>query len=147
MRVDRYGLIGGSSSETISISSIEPGDTAIVCTDGSWGSKIIKRGQDPTGLGRWSYITIKGKDNIKLTIICGYRCCKGQKIENVGTTTAYFQQYGFLRQKGVKNSNPQGQFLKDFQSLVQKRMEESREIIFVWIPMKSGTNLTLKFSK
>ena len=61
---DRYATLVGSSSESVTASVYKPGGTAII-TDGSWSSRIIERGKDPTGLGRWSFIKIVGKNNKK----------------------------------------------------------------------------------
>jgi len=99
---DRYKTLVGSSSDAMTASVYKPGGTAIV-TDGSWSSRITERGRDPHGLGRWSFIKLIGKNNIKIMIICAYRCCKGQRIENVGETSSYFQQYNLLRKQGKKN--------------------------------------------
>ena len=99
---DKYASITGSSSEVISASFVKPGGTAVF-SDGDWTSRIIKKGMDSTGLGRWSYTTVAGKKDTKLTFICGYRCCNGQKISTVGTLTSFFQQYCLLRKRGIKN--------------------------------------------
>ena len=96
---DRYATLVGSSSELVTASVYKPGGTAII-TDGSWSSRILERGKDPTGLGQWSFIKIVGKNNKKIMIICAYRCCKGQRVEHVGETSSYFQQYNLLRKKG-----------------------------------------------
>ncbi len=42
------------------LSSYQPGGTATILTN-RWTSRIISRGEDPLGLGRWSYITLRGK--------------------------------------------------------------------------------------
>ena len=40
---------------------------------GKMANKVIKKGQDCTGLGRWSWILIEGKENKKLRIVSAYR--------------------------------------------------------------------------
>jgi len=46
---------------------------------------------DPTGLGRWTSILIKGKQNFATRIICAYRPCKSS-----GPETAYMQHALYL---------------------------------------------------
>ena len=101
-RVDRYSTVTGSSSDSQTFSVVKPGGTAIVA-DGNWSSRIVKRGQDPTGLGRWIYVLVEGKKRTKVMIICGYRCCKGQSINQVGELSSYSQQYYLLKKMGEKN--------------------------------------------
>ena len=61
-RTDAYTTVTGSTSMTKSFSVVKPGGTAII-SDGNWSNRTMKRGQDPSGMGRWSFITIEGKKN------------------------------------------------------------------------------------
>ena len=101
----------------------------MICADGTLTSRVIELGQDPMRLGRWSYYTFIGKNKNKLIIICGYRCCKDQRIEHVGESTSFSQQYSLLRQKGVEKPDPQGQFIIDLKKFVQEKLNESCEIL------------------
>jgi hypothetical protein len=38
-----------------------------------WTSYVVNKGADPFGLGRQTYITLRGKRNKKLTVVTGYR--------------------------------------------------------------------------
>ena len=87
-----------SSSKAQSGSLYKPVGTGTV-VDRAWSGNIIDRGSDWAGLGRWSYITMNGKNGQRLTIITGYRCGNVQ-IQNVGFFTAIFQQYSIMREKG-----------------------------------------------
>ena len=127
-RGDKYTTITGSTSNTTSYSVVKPGGTAII-SDGDWSNKTIKRGQDPSGMGRWSFITIEGKKHSRIMIICGYRCCKGQTINTVGPLTSYAQQYYMLKNKGTKKPNPQKQFIKDIKKFITEAMLSSHEIL------------------
>jgi hypothetical protein len=53
-------------------SSHQPGGTLTAIVD-NWSSRIRGKGQDPFGLGRWSYISLKGKQDQVITIISAYR--------------------------------------------------------------------------
>ena len=56
----------------------KPGGTSIL-TLPPFSSGITNSGSVPHGLGRWSYISIKGRDNNYLTIISAYRVCQNTK--------------------------------------------------------------------
>jgi len=55
------------------LSSSQLGDTAtIIC--GKWATRVLEKGKDHLGLGRWSYITLRGKKGRRLTIVSAYNC-------------------------------------------------------------------------
>jgi hypothetical protein len=47
----------------------------------------MEKGEDPIGLGRWSYVTLRGKGSSKVTVITAYNASC-----NTGDTTNYCQQ-------------------------------------------------------
>jgi hypothetical protein len=52
----------------------QPGGTlAIVCN--KWTSRVVEKGTDPFGLGRWTYIGLRGKNNTHSLIVSAYRVC------------------------------------------------------------------------
>ena len=55
-------------------------------------SAVLQKGQDLSGMGRWTFLTILGKNNSRTIIFTMYRPCKGQ-IETVGDTTITKQQW------------------------------------------------------
>ena len=61
-----------STANTSSTSYYKPGGTATL-VDGIWSGSITKRGDDPHGMERWSYVTLTGKKDTRLTIITAYR--------------------------------------------------------------------------
>ena len=127
-RVDQYATMVGSSSDIKSASLVKPGGT-MMCNDGTFGSRIIEKGRDPSGLGRWTYCSYVGKNNTKLIVICGYRCCSSQRMNNVGITTAYAQQFCLLRSKGYKNPNPQEQYIKDISKFIKEKLKKDFEVL------------------
>jgi hypothetical protein len=68
------------------LSHFQPGGTATIVCD-NWVSRIIDKGEDHVGLGRWSYLTLRGKGSTKITIITTYN-----PSYNMGDTTNYRQQ-------------------------------------------------------
>jgi hypothetical protein len=79
--------------------SYKPGGTFTTIT-GKWQSRVSDQGQDPRGLGRWSYIQISSKRK-SMIIVTAYRPC----ISN-GPTTAWMQQGTLLREEGIMNPDP-----------------------------------------
>ena len=127
-RKDAYSTLTCSSSTTWSASYVKPGGT-MLSVDGNWSSRISKRGQDSHGMGRWSYVTLNGRDNTKLTVICAYRCCKSQNIKTVGATTSFAQQYKILRRNKIKKPSPREAFIKHMKAFINSCLEQSHEII------------------
>ena len=127
-RRDQYATMTASTSKMRTASLVKPGGT-MICADGTLSSKVSEKGQDPSGLGRWCYYTFIGKNKTKLIIICAYRYCQGQRIENVGESTSFSQQYSLLRQKGIEKPDPQGQFITDMRKFVQDKLDDNYEVL------------------
>ena len=53
------------------LSTYKPGGTATVVCD-KWTSSVMETGEDPYGLGRWSYIILWGKGTMKVVVITAY---------------------------------------------------------------------------
>jgi len=100
-----------SSSTEISTKSHQCGGTlqAIV---GGWASRVVESGKDPSGLGRWSYTELQGRDNKRFIILSGYRVCDNQSVD-MGSNNTYNQQYRLLHQQGYRNPDPRSTFLDD----------------------------------
>ena len=126
---DRCGSITTSTSTVKSASNVKPGGTGIF-TNGSWASRLKAKGEDPHGLGRWSFIEIEGRDKKSLTLVTGYRVGK-QKIEDAGVKTTMAQQYGLLSEKGVEKPNPRQQFITDLKKWMKGRMKDTEFLLMV----------------
>ena len=124
--VDKYAGMIGSSSSTVCSNPYKPGGTLTVY-DGNWSGRIT-RGVDPHKLGRWSFITILGRNLRKLTIITGYRVYRGQSNSNVGMSTTYMQQETIIRKNGCRTP-PQEMFIVDLQSFIEGKISEGHEIL------------------
>ena len=124
---DKIGCWTTSSSKVKTDSLYKPGGTGIF-VDGQWCGRMIDRGSDWTGMGRWSYVTITGKGGEKITIITGYRC--GQTpIKSLGSRTAGYQQYSIMRTNGEKKPNPALAFFRDLEKWLLPKVESGEEII------------------
>ena len=68
------------------------------------GVAELKKKVDSRKLGRWSYVTLLGRDNTCLAIITAYRCCLGQTNKNVDNYSSYMQQEIILKNMGIDKS-------------------------------------------
>ncbi|KAI2499371.1 hypothetical protein MHU86_15083 [Fragilaria crotonensis] len=77
---------------------------------------------DPTGLGRWSSLSFRGKDERFLTIFTAYRVCKGS-IQSSPIGSAFSREYEHHRGKGIKTHNR----AKSFSQILLKRFDMSKQ--------------------
>ena len=96
------------SNNCTKISMTQPrqyGGSGLFVTD-DLAHKIQSTGRDPTGLGRWSWITIKGHQ-CNIQIISAYRPCYSQ-----GPETVYAQHTRYFHRTQI-NPDPRQQILTD----------------------------------
>lgn len=82
-------------------------------------------GKDPTGLGRWSVMTLQG-EGMRTQIICGYNPSGNNKI-NSGTS--YQQQQRFLITTHQDLTCPQKKFYEDLTAQLSKWREEGDRLV------------------
>ena len=70
-------------------------------------------------MGRWSYITICGKQNTRLIIITAYRA--NYNINNHGSV--YMQEYRELIKKGYKDPKPRKMMLHDLSAFIRSKQQ------------------------
>ncbi len=75
--------------------------------------------QDPTGLGRWSGISLKGRDNSCLSIITAYRVCSGSP-RTAPLGSAFLREYDFFRIHHKRHNNPRHEMLQDLKTLIHR---------------------------
>ena len=74
--------------------------------------------RDPTGLGRWSGQTCRGKDNKVFTVITAYRVCTGS-IATSSVGSAFSREYEHIwTSKNTKLPLPRKHILDDLQQLI-----------------------------
>ena len=71
--------------------ALQPGGVGIVATD-DVTHQVTAQGKDPTGMGRWSWMTFQGRNGIRTRVISVYRPC-----DSPGPDTVNQQQYRYLR--------------------------------------------------
>lgn len=101
---------------------IQPGGTLTLLTN-NWTSRVIERGSDPYGMGRWSYTILRGKEGKRILLVTAYRVCT-QSISSIGPTTSTSQQYRHLskefREANInEDPQPRKQFIIDLQAWIE----------------------------
>ena len=106
-----------STSECYSGSFVKP-DGSLKYNTGSIVGRIVERGSDPWGYGRWCYVRYQGKAGKSLLLIGAYRV--GHRSCNPGPTTTWYQQKVLLS-KDNREIAPEDAFITDIETwLIEK---------------------------
>jgi hypothetical protein len=114
-------------------STFQPGGTLTSIVD-HWTSRLRSKGQDPYGLGRWSYVTLRGKCDSLITIITAYRVSQKSSY-SMGVKTAYMQQVRALKSNtllhtsSITHAEPNKQFILDLQAWIQYLQSQGHKVI------------------
>ncbi len=102
----------------------QPGGTAIAVF-GSTCHRIDKFGHDSSGLGRWAWVRLRGKNGTHQRIISAYR-----PVKNDYPFSTYTQQWDHLNKNKRKEEEvcPREQFVQDLSQEILKFREEDEEI-------------------
>ena len=121
----KYSATSFSSIDMESSSDYVTGGTLTSTVD-RWSSRVFKKDSDPSGMGRWSYQTLVGKRNSKITIITGYRCVRNTS----GDSSAWTLQSIFMKDRQSKTApNPRKQFIMDLIAFINQKQSLNHEII------------------
>ncbi len=110
----------------------QPGGTANIISD-KWSSRVLDKGTDPFGLGRWSHITLRGAAKRKVLVVTAYRVSQ-KSVKSVGPATSAAQQFRKLLQQ-FRNSGIQEepcsrhQFILDLQAWLEHKIQDQYDII------------------
>ena len=97
-------------------------------------------------MGRWSYITIAGRQGRALTIISAYRVTKSS-ISEAGANTSFFQQYHFLRLSGHQHPDPRKTFLRDLGAIIRSLRQNPLHHIILLLDANESTSSPNDFTK
>lgn len=121
----KHAATSFSSIEMESSSDYMTGGTLTSIVD-KWSSRVSKKENDPSGMGRWSSQTLVGKQNSKITIITGYRCVRNNECDH----SAWTQERIYMRDRQSKTSpHPRKQFIKDLIAFINDRRRPNHDII------------------
>ena len=87
------------------------GGTGILVTE-DLVHRVSNTGRDPTGLGRWATMSLKGK-NHTIRIISSYRPC-----HSPGPETVYAQHSRYFHNHPQNTTDPRQQFLDDLSAQI-----------------------------
>ena len=118
-------IMTGSSTKTQNSKSKR--DVMVTMTRGNWSGRIIDSGADK--LGRWTYITMTGKNNQKLTIYTLYRVC--DQKHNCSDCTIYLQQQNDLVKANRVKTEPREAILMDLTDKIQQNQKQGHDIIVI----------------
>ena len=111
------------NSRDISSGAYQPGGS-ITTVIHQCAHRVLTSGVDDTLLGRWSWVTLRGKHNIKTTFFTLYRPCKSTYSEN--TTYSQHLRYFNLCQR---IDCPRDAILDDVSSVIQQFQEDGHQIV------------------
>ena len=117
-----------STSEEVFTENYKPGGTVTIVVDEHWVCRIKERGEDPWGLGRWTYTILGGKGTKRVVSVQWYRVCQSSET-NAGETTAYKQQFNILRERMEGKIDPRRQGTLDMQVWLTHLIRLGYEII------------------
>lgn len=108
----------------------------------NWTSRVEEKGVDPHGLGRWSYIALRGSRNTKVFIVTAYRVCDNK---DSGPKTTYHQQFWrlseeFRKQHIIKTPDPHKQCILDLQAWLETITQHGHQII---LSLDSNEDITV----
>ena len=121
-RYDQYLKLACSASKLNLDSDFKMGGT-ITGVNGVWSGRLEAQGSEP--MGRWSYITLTGKQGRKFTVITTYRVCKAT---TKGECTIRAQQQQDILIEKKKLQDPRAALLTDLLEFIQKKRNEGNLI-------------------
>eukprot|EP00978_Attheya_sp_CCMP212_P006823 scaffold15916_cov59-Attheya_sp.AAC.1 len=96
---------------------------------GDFVGRVTETGQDPHGLGRWSYVRLGGTNGKQTYIITAYRV--SQDSNSSGDTTAHKQQVRLLRKRGINNPKPREQWCIDMEKQTAEWIVQGASVLLM----------------
>ena len=82
-------------------------------------------GVDPCGLGRWSWVRIRGKHDQYTRFVSGYRPCHNAR----GTGSVWSQHVRYYRGEGIQDPHPRNLFIEEITTTIQAWMQEGNHVV------------------
>ena len=112
------------NNKDINNEAFQPGGTISLAKE-DLTCRVFKSGQDQL-LGRWSWISYRGCNNIVTTVITGYRPCRNMD----GNNTNYLQHKRVLTAMDI-HICPREKWLEDISLFIFQRQAESEQVIVI----------------
>ena len=85
---------------------------------------------DPTGLGRWSGITLEGRRSQKLSVITAYRTCDGS-ISTAPHGSTFHREYTYYKDQGEASPQPRRRFLQDIHTAIETLQTNNHAVLLM----------------
>ena len=85
---------------------------------------------DPTGLGRWSGLHFRGKDNKKFTTITAYRVCTSS-INSASLGSSFAREYEYFKAQGIPSPRPRKLFLTDLATAITNLQSDGHSVLLM----------------
>ena len=83
---------------------------------------------DPTGLGRWSGITLEGKGGSTLSLLTVYRVCEGS-VRQAPLGSALVREHEYYRRQGEVSPQPRQRILSDLRKVIMNLQTAGHSIL------------------
>ena len=103
----------------------QPGGTGVISTN-SYAHRVMEKGKDSSGLGRWSYTKYRGKDGMNLVVISVYRPVVNTSGESPNST--WNQHKRHFSGIGL-DINPREKLLQDLGQQMRNWYREGSQLI------------------
>ena len=104
----------------------QQGGTCVTIME-KYGEYVKEMGKDPSSLGRWSWIKVKGNNDITTIIISAYLPCRSRKTSMLST---YAQQKRYWAIQGI-DTCPRAKAREDLIEFVSDKKREGHRIILM----------------
>jgi len=106
------------------MSIYQPGGTGVLVVN-QLSHRILRSGDNPTGMGRWSWVHLRGREQFTLRIVTFYRPCY-----LTGPTTTYQEQ---IRQLAAleHDINPRNTVTQDLHTVIQEWQNSGDQVILL----------------
>jgi hypothetical protein len=121
-KIKTLALFNWNTKDIKSNSCHQPGGTGIIATNDTI-HRIVERGGDPSGLGRWTWILLEGKQRHRLRLLTAYRPVESRGADSVN------QQHWREFTKIGRDADPRTAILEDLFSLLSRWKEQGDSII------------------
>ena len=109
-------------------SNYQPGGTAVSVRN-EWATRFLNKGSDD--IGRWSWLTLVGRGNTKVTFISGYRVCEGATEAALPSKTVRAQQEWIYADRGAPSVDLRDQFVKDLGKMIRNLQVQGHDIVLM----------------
>lgn len=124
----RYFKISTSHNKHANLGKTQQGGTCTIAF-GQAAYRATKMGEDPTGLGRWSWIEFRGRDEMLTRIYTAYR--PGSKPSgDTQRTTVYHQHARYIRRNKL-NAEPRQLFDNDIYLELKAQLTKSNVALMI----------------